>query len=94
VAEARALARQMTDGTSPVAVAITRQMIWRGQAAVDPFDVHRIDSKGLFSRGLSADVREGISAFFDKRPPVFPDAVSHDMPAFFPWWRKRTWRGD
>jgi enoyl-CoA hydratase/carnithine racemase len=90
---ARALAREVSSGTSPVAVAVTRQLIWRGQAAADPFDVHEIDSQALFSRGLSADVREGIAAFLNKRTPAFPDVVSQDMPEFFPWWRKRTWRG-
>ena len=49
-------------------------------------DAHRIDSRSIQSRGRSADVREGVGAFLEKRPALFPDRVSADMPAFFPWW--------
>ena len=37
-------------------------------------------------RGRSADVREGVTSFLEKRPAVFTDRVSADMPDFFPWW--------
>jgi hypothetical protein len=47
---------------------------------------HRVDSRAIQSRGRSADVREGVGAFLEKRPPRFPDRVSADLPDFFPWW--------
>ena len=34
----------------------------------------------------SADAREGVQSFLEKRPPAYPDAVSRDMPDFYPWW--------
>jgi enoyl-CoA hydratase/carnithine racemase len=83
---ARALAREIADNTAPVSVALTRQMLWRLSAAAHPMEAHRIDSRAIQSRGLSADVREGVGAFLEKRKAVFPDRVSADMPAFFPWW--------
>jgi hypothetical protein len=45
----------------------------------------------MLSRGRSADAAEGVTAFLDKRVPRFPDRVSADMPAWYPWWRDRPW---
>jgi len=83
---ARALAREIADHAAPVSVALTRQMLWRLSAAPHPMFAHRIDSRSIQARGQSADVREGVGAFLEKRPAVFPDRVSNGMPAFFPWW--------
>ncbi len=83
---ARALAREIADNTSPVSVALTRQMIWRGLGLSHPMEAHRIDSRGILSRGRSADAAEGVTSFLEKRPPRFPNRVSTDMPDYFPWW--------
>ncbi|WP_421738050.1 crotonase/enoyl-CoA hydratase family protein [Caulobacter sp.] len=85
---ARALARSYADNTAPVSVALIRQMMWRGLGMSDPMEAHRLDSRGILSRGRSADVAEGVTAFLDKRPAVFPDRVSRDLPDFFPWWEE------
>jgi len=82
---ARALARQMTDHSAPVSVALARQMLWRMAGAEHPMVAHRLDSRAIQSRGQSADVREGVGAFLDKREPVWPDRVSADLPGFFDW---------
>ena len=83
---ARALAREIADNSAPVSVALARQMMWRLSAAPHPMFAHRIDSRSIQARGASADAREGVGAFLEKRPAVFPDQVSSDMPDFFPWW--------
>jgi enoyl-CoA hydratase/carnithine racemase len=83
---ARALAREIADNTAPVSVALTRQMLWRMAGAEHPMMAHRVDSRAIQARGASADAREGVSAFLEKRAPVYPNKVSSDMPAFFPWW--------
>ncbi len=85
---ARAIARSMIDGTAPVSIALARQMMWQAMGAAHPMEAHRIDSRALTARGQSGDAREGIAAFAEKRDPHFPDRVSRDMPAFFPWWRE------
>jgi enoyl-CoA hydratase/carnithine racemase len=83
---ARALAREIADNTAPVSVALTRQMMWRMSGADHPMQAHRVDSRAIQSRGQSADAREGIGAFLEKRAPIYPNKVSTDMPAFYPWW--------
>ena len=87
--EAYALAREIADNTAPVSVALNRQMIWKMLGADHPMEAHKIESRAIFTRGASADVREGVASFLEKRAPQFSDKVSRDMPAFFPWWRER-----
>lgn len=88
---ARKIARDIADNTSPVAVALIRQMMWRGLSWDDPMEAHRVDSRGILSRGQSADVAEGVTSFLEKRPPNFTDKVSTGMPDFFPWWEERPY---
>lgn len=85
---ARALAMEIADNTAPVSVALTRQMLWRMAGAASPWDAHRLDSAAIWSRGRSGDAKEGVVSFLEKRPPVYPDKVSADMPDFFPWWEE------
>jgi enoyl-CoA hydratase/carnithine racemase len=85
---ARALAREMAEGTSPVSVALSRQMLWRMLGASHPMDAHRIDSRGIADRGSSPDAREGVESFLEKRPTSFPLRVSDGMPDFYPWWEE------
>lgn len=77
---ARALAAEIAAGTAPVSVALTRRMLYAGAGAVHPLQAHETESRGLYSRGRSEDVREGVAAFLDKRPAAFPDRVSAGLP--------------
>ncbi len=86
---ARAIARDIADNTSAVSVTLIRQMMWRMLGADHPMEAHRIDSRGIYALGRSADAREGVEAFLEKRPAQFPDKVSANMPEFFPWWEPR-----
>lgn len=89
--QARALAREIIDHTAPVSIALIRQMMWRMLGADDPMEAHKIDSRGIYARGASADVREGVTAFLEKRPARFTQTVSNDMPSYFPWWDERPY---
>jgi enoyl-CoA hydratase/carnithine racemase len=86
LARAKEIAREMTEETSPVAVALTRQLLWRFAGEAGPFDLLAIDKPMSIERGAHADVREGVQAFLDKRKPEFPGKVSTDMPSQYPWW--------
>jgi hypothetical protein len=66
-------------------------MFWRMLGADHPMEAHKIESRGIFTRGRSADVREGVTAFLEKREPHFTDRISKDMPSFFPWWQDRPY---
>ena len=83
---ARALAREIVDNTAPVSVALSRQMLWRMLGASHPMEAHRADSRGIMERGRSADSKEGVVSFLEKRPAVYPDKVSDGLPDLFPNW--------
>jgi enoyl-CoA hydratase/carnithine racemase len=80
---ARALAREMTESTSSISVALARQMMWRGLAFPTPYRSHLADSRGMRATGSSGDAFEGVSSFLEKRTPNFPDKVSADLPDVF-----------
>ncbi|MCX6519225.1 MAG: crotonase/enoyl-CoA hydratase family protein [Actinobacteria bacterium] len=86
---ARAIAKEIVDNTAPVSVALTRQMLWRLLGADHPMEAHKVDSRGIAERGKSADSREGVMSFLEKRPPVFPVKVSDGLPDIFPGWEPR-----
>lgn len=73
---ARVLALEIAENTSAVSVALTRQMVWRLAGHPGPEQAHLVASAGMKLRGASADAREGIAAFLEKRQAGFPDRVS------------------
>lgn len=88
IPHATAIAKEIADHTAPVSVALMRQMLWRGQAMQHPMEAHRIESRGISTRGKSPDAKEGVQSFLEKRLPHFPCKVSTDMPDYFPWWEE------
>jgi len=82
------IAREIADNTAPVSVALMRQMAWRSLGMSHPMEAHRIESRGICTRGRSPDAKEGVASFVEKRLPDFPCSVSKDMPDYFPWWEE------
>ncbi len=71
---------------SPVAIAMTRQMMYRNSAENDPMRAHEIDSLAIFYSSMGSG-KEGVSSFLEKREAIFTDTASRDMPDFYPWWK-------
>jgi len=88
---ARELAREIVDNTAQVSVALTRQMLWRMLGADHPMEAHKIESRAIYARGASADAKEGVMSFLEKRAASYPCKVSKDMPSFYPWWDERKY---
>jgi enoyl-CoA hydratase/carnithine racemase len=83
---AYAIAREIADNTAPVATVLTRQLMWRASAAPHPEAALRIDSTLNLALSKGGDVKEGFTAFREKRLPDFPGRASKDLPAPWPWW--------
>ena len=85
LSEARKLALEIAENTSAMAVALSRQLLWKMLGADHPMEAHKLDSKCIYWMGKSADAHEGVASFLEKRPPQFKLRPSQDMPEFFPW---------
>lgn len=84
---ARAIAAEIALNTAPVSVSLSRQMLWRMLGASHPMEAHRAESRGIMQRGNSADAREGVTSFLEKRAANFTMKVSSDTPEIFPEWQ-------
>ena len=83
---AQELARSIAEHAAPVSAALTRQMLWKGLTEAHPMGAHRVDSPGVEHTGGGTDAREGITAFFEKRPARWTQQVPGDLPDWYPWW--------
>ena len=81
---ARALAGEIAENAAPVSAALARRMLWDMLGADHPMEAHKADSRAMFARGQSADAREGVSSFLEKRPAEFSDRVSDGLPELYP----------
>ncbi len=92
MADARALAKSMTENTSSVSVAMARQQLWHMLGAPHPMEAHQVESAAVPQLGAMADAQEGVTSFLEKRPPEFTLGPANDMPPVFPWFEEPEFR--
>jgi enoyl-CoA hydratase/carnithine racemase len=86
------IAKEIVENTAPVSVALSRQLLWRMLGADHPMAAHMAESRGVQFRGPTADAKEGVESFLQKRPPQFPLTVSKDLPDIFLDWQDPEFR--
>jgi enoyl-CoA hydratase/carnithine racemase len=77
---AQGLAREIAREAAPVAVALTKQLIWRFLSEPDPAAAEKLDGQVFGWMTQSPDAKEGIRSFLEKRPPRWGMKVSTDVP--------------
>jgi enoyl-CoA hydratase/carnithine racemase len=86
------LAKEIAENTSAVSVTMNRQLMWRMLGADHPMAAHEVESRALGVIGATADAKEGVESFLEKRPARYPGKVPADLPDFYPWWPDRPFR--
>jgi len=92
MAEARALAKEIAVNCAPLSLAMVKRQLWSMQQADSPMEAHEIDSLFYWNLGDSPDAAEGVTAFLEKREPQWSMSPTKDLPYFYPWWPRRTFR--
>jgi enoyl-CoA hydratase/carnithine racemase len=78
LAATRERAREVL-AAAPVSVALSKRLLWRGLTA--GFTDHGREETRLFNwTSQQPDAREGVLAFFEKRPPDWKLSVARDTP--------------
>lgn len=75
------LGRSIADGTGPCAVALTKELLWRAAGEADPARAERRDARVFGWAKTSAEGREGVRAFLERRPAVWPLSPVADLPS-------------
>lgn len=75
------LAKSFVRDRSPVALGLSKQLLYRNMAAAHPLEAHLSDSLAVLHTALG-DGKEGVRAFLEKRAPTFSGLVS-ELPVIF-----------
>jgi enoyl-CoA hydratase/carnithine racemase len=87
---AHAIADELASQTSPLAISLIRQLIWRGLTEAHPMDSHRYESALIAEMTVGPEALEGVNSFLEKRPPRFASRVPDDLPVHWPPWEEPT----
>ncbi len=79
---AMAIADDIATNAAPVSVALSKRLLWEGLASKIP-DMMHTEGKMLQWLGTSADMKEGVMSFLEKRPAKWQMSVATDIPDKF-----------
>ena len=79
-------ASRLVETSAPVSAAVTRRMLWNALSLSSPMEAHQIESIVIPTLMKQADAKEGVSAFFQRRPASFTDKPSSLMRRFSKLW--------
>lgn len=89
-----AAANELTEHSAPVSTAVNRKMLWNSLTLTSPMDAHRIETHVVRRLARQPDAREGVTAFFERRPAVFGGEPSVELRAFDRWWSREPFTTD
>jgi enoyl-CoA hydratase/carnithine racemase len=78
------IAHEIVANTSVVSTYLMKELMYRGPASAEA--AHLLDSRIIYELFGSADSKEGVRAFLEKRPVEFRGTMQHDAPPSWPWW--------
>ncbi|WP_406234375.1 enoyl-CoA hydratase-related protein [Nocardia sp. NBC_01009] len=82
---ARSLAAELATQVAPVSVAAIRRGLVAMSGDKTPEDVFTLDARLISYAFSSADLREGVMSFLQKRPPQFTGKVETELPDLDDW---------
>lgn len=78
------LASEIADNCSNVSWALMRDLIWRPTNSAE--EQHLLDSRIIYHMFSTADNKEGVKSFMEKRQVNFKGTLETDAPSAYPWW--------
>jgi len=74
------MARDIARNTAPVSVAITKRLLWRQLAELDPRAAKAREDELFEWSGKQPDAVEGVKSFMEKRAPAWSLSANRDTP--------------
>ncbi|MEM6989549.1 MAG: enoyl-CoA hydratase-related protein [Myxococcota bacterium] len=74
------IAKDIATNTAPVAVALTKKLLWQQLSDPDPVRARAREDAAFHWTSDQAETVEGVQSFMEKRPPVWPTSAPADVP--------------
>ncbi|KAH7138551.1 enoyl-CoA hydratase/isomerase-like protein [Dendryphion nanum] len=78
------VAKEVVRNTSVVSTYLMKEMMFRGKESAEA--THLLDSRILYELFVSADNKEGVQSFMQKRPAEFTGTMDNTSVSAYPWW--------